>query len=184
MKITTLSILTVLALSAHAAPVQVGQPTYAGNGCPGGTATYSVSADGQNYILKPSQFAVHTGQDVGKVLDRQSCNVAIAIKAPAGTAVALVSRVSGFVAAESAGKVTINEELFFAGSQGQKLAKTYTNTERSALLDFVTSQNGVFSMWSQHHRSHQLEHGGSIASNGGCYRRHPFSSRYQKMQVI
>lgn len=140
MKTIVLSALATLSLSAHAASVvQVGQPVYAGNGCPSGTATFSVSADGQNYILKPSQFAVHTGQDAGKVVDRQSCNVIIPVKVAPGYAVAMVSRISGFVAAEGQGKVTINEELFFAGAQGQKLSKTLINTHQNIQLYSSTS---------------------------------------------
>jgi len=139
MKMIAFTLLSVLSIAAHAAPVQVGQPSYAGNGCPAGTARFSVSADGQNYILQPSQFVVHTGQDNGKRIDRQTCNIAIPLKVAPGYAVGLVSRVSGFVAADSQSKVTINEELFFAGGTGQRLAKTYTNVQQNLSLSSSSS---------------------------------------------
>ncbi len=135
MKTIALSILSVLALSAKAAPVaQVGQPDYAGNGCPAASAQFSISPDGQNYILRPSQLVAHTGTDNGKRIDRRTCMLVIPVKVAAGYSVGLVSRISGFVAADRQSKVQIDQELFFAGSTGTKLSNPYTNTNQNIML--------------------------------------------------
>jgi hypothetical protein len=140
MKTIALSILSVLALSAHAAPIaQVGRPDYAGNGCPAGSAQFSVSSDGQNYILRPTQLVAHTGADNGKRVDRKSCMLVIPVKVAAGYSVGLVSRISGFVAADRQSKVQVDQELFFAGSSGTKLSNPYTNTRQNIMLYSTSS---------------------------------------------
>jgi hypothetical protein len=137
MKIITLSILTVLSMSAFASPpVQIGQIASGGSGCPAGSINQDLTDDGIAYTFN---YVAEAGNQTGKRIDRKSCMIAIPVRVAQGYQVSLVTVVSGFVAANAGSQVRLNHEQFFAGARGPALAKAFTSTQQEFRLINATS---------------------------------------------
>jgi type 1 fimbria pilin len=91
-----------------------------GSGCPEGSASATVSPDGQEISILFDKFIA----DATKPKEsRKSCNLAIPVKVPAGLQVSLYTAdYRGYVSPDTTGK--LNVEYFFAGQKGPKYAKT------------------------------------------------------------
>jgi hypothetical protein len=113
-----------------------------GSGCPDGSATATVSPDGQEISISFSKFIA----DATKTIEsRKNCNLAIPVKVPAGFQVSLYTAdFRGYVAPATTGK--LNVEYFFAGQQGPKYVKELTGeieyTETQELLGSSFSKCG------------------------------------------
>lgn len=116
----------VLALSAEA-QISLGQPSYGGNGCPAGSASVSLTGDGQTMSVLFDSFKAEAGNTTGRRIDRASCNLRIPINVPQGYSVALIDvDYRGFNAVPGNGAYTqFDAEYFYAGSRGPHFAKRF-----------------------------------------------------------
>ncbi|MCF4968846.1 DUF4360 domain-containing protein [Nostoc sp. CMAA1605] len=94
--------------------VQILGANYGGNGCPGGTASVSVSPDGQELTILFDEFAADGSQRSQR---RKSCNLSIPIKVPQGFQISFYDAdFRGYVAPSTTGE--LRAEYFFAGQRG------------------------------------------------------------------
>lgn len=144
---------TFAALSTHAqGTLQLDYPAYGGNGCPSNSASVTLSPDQQQLSILFDQYIVEAGSDIGKRLDRKSCNVRIPVKVPQGYSISIFQvDYRGFNAIPAGGRSTFNVEYFFAGSRGPRQTKTfygpmnqdYTITDRLGVEAMVWSPCGA-----------------------------------------
>lgn len=140
--------LLVLAVSFAAnAQVQIGSPAYGGNGCPQGTASISVTPDGQTMSVLFDQFQAEAGNTTGRRIARASCNMRIPMHVPAGYSVSIIhADYRGFAAVPGGGAyATFNSEFFFAGGQSQKTTKKITGPMND---EFLISSDSMAAAWS------------------------------------
>lgn len=105
-----------LATSAESAS-GLGTPRYGGTGCPGGTASATLS--GTTLTVRYSAYRVRAGGDTGKRFDRKACSLSIPVSVPAGKQLAIVSaeyRGDGRLPAGATAR--FRAEYFFAGQTG------------------------------------------------------------------
>jgi hypothetical protein len=105
-----------------------------GSGCPEGSASATVSPDGQELSILFDKFVADATKPAES---RKSCNLAIPIKVPAGYQVSLYTvDYRGYIAPDTTGKLRV--EYFFAGQKGPVYSKTLTGetdyTETQELL--------------------------------------------------
>ena len=62
--------------------ISLGVPGYGGSGCPGGSASVTLSPDGKSLTLIFDQFIVEAGGPTGKRIDRKNCDIAIPVHVP------------------------------------------------------------------------------------------------------
>ncbi|HIK03832.1 MAG TPA: DUF4360 domain-containing protein [Trichormus sp. M33_DOE_039] len=106
---------------ANTTSVQILGANYGGNGCPGGTASVSVSPDGQELTILFDEFVADASQRSER---RKSCNMSIPIKVPQGFQVSFYDAdFRGYVAPGTSGN--LRAEYFFAGQRGPVFAKTF-----------------------------------------------------------
>ncbi|MBC7466703.1 MAG: DUF4360 domain-containing protein, partial [Bdellovibrio sp.] len=74
---SVLSVLVFCFSVSSLAQMQLGQPTYGGNGCPQGTASVSLSDDSKTMSVLFDQFSSEAGSTTGRRVDRASCNLRI-----------------------------------------------------------------------------------------------------------
>lgn len=142
--LVALMLLVAWAMPAEAASVSVGRIGVGGTGCPAGSATARVSADGSQLTIRFSQFQVSAGGATS--FDRKACGLAIPVRVPAGYSVALVGLdYNGTVKLPSGASATISVETFFAGGEGPKATKTIRGPKNSR---FSYSGTGVAAKWS------------------------------------
>ncbi|MDO9182146.1 MAG: DUF4360 domain-containing protein [Bacteriovorax sp.] len=126
--------------SAHADDIQLGTPAYGGNGCPGGTASVTLSQDAKSLSIIFDQFVVEAG-GANRTLERKTCNVAIPVHIPQGFSVSVVNvDYRGYVSLPAQASARMTAEYFLAGSVGPKfdkmfLGKTDTDYQFSNQLD-------------------------------------------------
>ena len=101
------SLLSIAALlitsSVQAADLQLGQPDYAGTGCPGGSAAVSLSPDQTSISILFDQYVVEAGG--AKSYERKNCNIAISVKVPQGYSVSVFAiNYRGFTGLRSGAK--------------------------------------------------------------------------------
>lgn len=127
----TLSVLSTgifylaLSTSAQAASVQLGKPSYGGNGCPAGSASASISPDGKTLSILFDKYLVEAGGQQNRV-SRKSCNLSIPVKVPNGLSVSLISAdYRGFVEAPSGTSARLDTEYFFGGSRGPRFSHKF-----------------------------------------------------------
>jgi Domain of unknown function (DUF4360) len=137
-----------LSLSAIADTITLGQPGYGGNGCPNGTASATVSPDGQSLSIIFDQFVTEAGPGTGKTLDRKSCNIAIPVHVPNGFSISVFSvDYRGFVSLPAGATAQMSAEYFFAGMVGPRFAQAFRGRVDQDYL--FNNQLGVQAMvWS------------------------------------
>jgi len=125
--LTAAATFATLALSAYAADtISLGQPGYGGTGCPGGSASVTLSPDKQSLSIIFDSFIVEAGGMTGKRLDRKNCNVAIPVHVPQGMSVSVLNvDYRGFNDLPSGAMSRFNVEYFFAGTRGPLFTKTF-----------------------------------------------------------
>ena len=119
--LATAVVMTTCITSAFAAPkVEILGASYGGSGCPGGSASVTVSPDGQELSVLFDQYSAQN--------NRKSCNLTIPIKVPSGYQISLFSSdFRGYVAPRTTG--TLRAEYFFAGERGPLFSKTISTGE-------------------------------------------------------
>ncbi|MBC7466705.1 MAG: DUF4360 domain-containing protein [Bdellovibrio sp.] len=122
----TLATTLILALSAEA-QISLGQPSYGGSGCPSGSASVSLTPDGQTMSVLFDSFKAEAGNTTARRIDRASCNLRVPINVPQGYSVALISvDYRGFNAVPGQGAYTqFDAEYFYAGSRGPRFSKRF-----------------------------------------------------------
>jgi hypothetical protein len=99
-----------------------GNVALGGSGCPEGSASATVSPDGQEISILFDKFIADATKPTES---RKSCNLAIPIKVPAGFQVSLYTAdYRGYIAPETTGKLRV--EYFFAGQKGPVYQKQLT----------------------------------------------------------
>jgi len=111
---------------AHAQNIALGEPTYGGSGCPGGTAAVALSSDRTTLSILYDQYQASAGGTTGRSFDRKTCNLAIPISVPQGISVSIVSiDYRGFNDIPAGGSSVFRVEYFFAGGTGPVFNRTF-----------------------------------------------------------
>lgn len=123
-------LLTALALitasAAQASSIRLGTPSYGGTGCPGGSASVSVSPDNSAISILFDQFITEAGNTTGRRLDRKSCNLSVPVQVPNGYSVAVFQvDYRGYNAVPRGGYNRFESEYFWAGARGPKITRQF-----------------------------------------------------------
>ena len=111
---------------ARADDIALGQPAYGGTGCPGGSASATLSPDAKSLSILFDSYQVEAGGDTGKTFDRKSCNIAIPVHVPQGLSISVLSiDYRGYNNVPTGGNTNFNVEYFFAGVRGPSFSKTF-----------------------------------------------------------
>jgi hypothetical protein len=140
---SVLSVLVVAgSLTAQAQNgLALGQPAYGGSGCPGGSASVTLSPDQSALSILFDSFLAEAGSTTGRTVDRKSCNISIPVRVPNGYSVAIFQvDYRGFNLIPAAGAYTrLDTEYFWAGSRGPHFAKVYSGP----MADNYTQSDGL-----------------------------------------
>jgi hypothetical protein len=121
--------------------IKLGQPGYGGNGCPQGSASAVLSPDETELSILFDSYQVEAGREVGKRMDRKSCNLAVPILVPHGYSITLIKvDYRGYVSAPSGGFARLESEYFFAGQRGPRFSRTFNGTYEN---DYTVTDNLV-----------------------------------------
>ncbi len=114
--ILTMSLLSISISALAQDDIALGIPGYGGNGCPAGTASVTLSPDAKALSIIFDQFIAEAGPNIGKTLDRKSCNIAIPVHVPSGFSVSVIAvDYRGFVSLPRNAMAKLQAEYFFAG---------------------------------------------------------------------
>jgi Domain of unknown function (DUF4360) len=155
------TLLTAPVSSAFAAGggVEILGASYGGNGCPNGSASVSVSPEGQELTILFDKF-IALGNDPSN--SRKSCNLSIPIRVPQGFQVSLYDAdYRGYVAPGTSG--TLRAEYFFAGSRGPVFQRTFNGEANYDARDSLTTMANV---WSSCGDSLNMRVNASMAARG------------------
>jgi hypothetical protein len=129
--------------------VQLGIPSYGGNGCPAGTASANLSPDSKELSILFDQYVAEAGKQVGRSFDRKACNLSIPIKVPNGYSLSVYKvDYRGFNDLPRGASSTFSVEYFFAGRSGPRYSKSFYGQISS---DYLLSNEIVASalVWSE-----------------------------------
>ena len=117
--------ISVFQSAKSADDIQIGTPAYGGNGCPGGTASVTLSQDAKSLSLIFDQFIVEAG-GANRTMEGKSCNVAIPVHIPQGFSVSVVNvDYRGYVSLPALASARMTAEYFLAGSVGPRFEKQF-----------------------------------------------------------
>jgi hypothetical protein len=153
MKAFTAAAITICAsvafssVPAAAAPaLKLGKPSYGGPGCPGGTASASLSADRASLTVKFSQYQVAAGGSSGKSFDRKACGLSIPVSVPKGYAVAVVGvDFAGYTNLPAGATASFKLEEFIPGGQGPVFSRDIKGPKKGR---FTASSDDAATTWS------------------------------------
>jgi len=118
--------IALTAMSGYADSISLGTPSYGGTGCPGGSASFSLSPDAQSLSMLFDRYVVEAGGHTGMDLDRKTCNISVPVHVPQGLSIAIFKiDYRGFNSLPLGAYSQFNVEYFFAGSQGPSYRKTF-----------------------------------------------------------
>ncbi|QHG19356.1 MULTISPECIES: DUF4360 domain-containing protein [unclassified Nostoc] len=121
--------------------VEIVGAEYGGNGCPEGSASVSVSPDGQELSILFDKFIA-----VGNKAEerRKNCNLSIPIKVPQGFQISLYDAdYRGYVAPSTIGR--LRAEYFFAGQRGPVFSRTFNGESDYNVRDQLVTVADVWS---------------------------------------
>lgn len=114
---------------------------YGGNGCPAGTASVTVSPDGQELSILFDEF-IADGTNVRE--SRKSCNLTIPIKVPQGFQISFYDAdYRGYVSPQTTGQ--LRAEYFFAGQRGPVFERTFRGETDYNVRDQLATMAHVWS---------------------------------------
>ncbi|MBH8556120.1 DUF4360 domain-containing protein [Nostocaceae cyanobacterium CENA357] len=132
---------------------------YGGNGCPDGSASVSVSPDGQELSILFDQF-IAVGNKVAQ--SRKSCNMSIPIRVPQGFQISLYDAdYRGYVAPSTIGR--LRAEYFFAGQRGPVFSRTFRGESDYNVRDQLVTMADV---WSRCGDSVNMRVNAAMTANG------------------
>ncbi len=142
---TFLATATVIGTSvapAFAAPkVEILGAGYGGSGCPDGSASVTVSPDGQELTLLFDQFVAEGSKPRAS---RKSCNLSIPIKVPQGFQISIYDAdYRGYVSPGTKGR--LRSEYFFAGKRGPVFTRTFNGETDYNVRDSLATIGDVWS---------------------------------------
>lgn len=130
--LTALKKISCLALIASSmnimaqSSIQLGHPSTGGTGCPGGTASASVSPDGSALSIIFDQFVIEAGPSSGRTIDRKNCNISIPVHVPGGYSISIIGvDYRGFVSLPRGAQAQMTAEYFFAGMVGPRFRQDF-----------------------------------------------------------
>lgn len=116
--------------------VSLGTPSYGGSGCPAGSASTTVSPDGQELSILFDKFVANKG--------RKSCALTIPVRVPQGLQVSIYTvDYRGYVAPRTMGKLTT--DYFFAGQATRPVTRVFNGEVNYSERDNVTTMVNVWS---------------------------------------
>lgn len=132
--------IALTAMSGYADSIYLGTPSYGGTGCPGGSASFSLSPDAQSLSMLFDRYVVEAGGNTGMDLNRKTCNISVPVHVPQGISIAIFKiDYRGFNALPYGAYSQFNVEYFFAGNQGP----TYRKTFKGSLQDNYLITNNL-----------------------------------------
>ncbi|HYW20066.1 MAG TPA: DUF4360 domain-containing protein [Nodularia sp. (in: cyanobacteria)] len=139
--------------------VEIVGAEYGGNGCPEGSASVTVSPDGQELSLLFDKF-IAVGNNTRE--SRKNCNLTIPIKVPEGLQVSLYDAdYRGYVAPSTTGK--LRAEYFFAGARGPVFSRSFRGETDYNVRDQLVT---VADVWSRCGDSVSMRVNASIVASG------------------
>jgi hypothetical protein len=128
--------------------IALGIPGYGGNGCPAGSASVTLSPDAKSLSIIFDQFITEAGPNVGKQLDRKSCNIAIPVHVPSGFSISIIAvDYRGFVALPRNATARLQAEYFFAGMQGPRFVQDFRGVQNTDYI-FTNTLGVAANVWS------------------------------------
>jgi hypothetical protein len=111
--------IAVLALSLSAqAQIRLGIPTYGGTGCPGGSASVSITDDQSILSVLFDSFVAQAPTMTNANFDRKSCNLRIPVSVGPGYQVALIAfDYRGFAAIPNGGRGQFEARYAYVGQK-------------------------------------------------------------------
>ncbi|MBW4676046.1 MAG: DUF4360 domain-containing protein [Desmonostoc geniculatum HA4340-LM1] len=139
--------------------VQILGAEYGGNGCPDGSASVSVSPDGQELSILFDQFIAVGNKSAER---RKSCNMSIPIKVPQGFQISLYDAdYRGYVAPSTTGR--LRAEYFFAGQRGPVFSRVFKGETDYNVRDQLLT---VADVWSRCGDSVNMRVNAAMTANG------------------
>ncbi len=125
----------IVSSAAMAQSLQLGQPSYGGNGCPGGSASAILSPDNSELSVLFDNYIAEAGATTGRRIDRKSCNLAVPVRVPSGYSVAIVQvDYRGYTAIPAGGRNQFDVEYFWAGARGPKISRVFTGPSNDSYI--------------------------------------------------
>lgn len=121
---------------ANAQSLELGYPSYGGNGCPQGSASVNLDPSSNTLSILFDQYIVEAGSN-GRSIDRKSCNIRVPVRIPQGWSFSVIQvDYRGFLSLPNRNaKAQFSAEYFFAGMRGPRKASTfYGSTDRDYLI--------------------------------------------------
>ena len=139
---------SLLSTLAMADTLRLGMPGYGGNGCPGGTASATLSPDGSALSIIFDNFIAEAGGYTGKTMDRKACNISIPVHVPGGMSISFFQiDYRGFLSLPYGSYATFNVAYFFAGGYGPTFNRVFNGgTEDNYLIN--NDLNAMANVWS------------------------------------
>lgn len=143
----TATLASLLSIAAHAESVKLGTPAYGGSGCPGGSASVTVSPDQSAITVLFDQFISEAGNTTGRRMDRKSCNLSIPVKVPNGYSVAVFQvDYRGYNSVPRGAYNRFEAEYFWAGARGPRIVRQFNGpiNDSYTLTDDLVAQSLVW----------------------------------------
>jgi len=143
------ALLTLSVASAFAQnDIALGEATYGGNGCPGGSAAVSLAPDAKSLSIIFDQFIAEAGPSSGKTLDRKACNISIPVFVPSGFSVSIISvDYRGFVSLPHIANARFQAEYFFSSMRGPRFIKDFRGVQDTDYT-FTNTLGVMADVWS------------------------------------
>jgi hypothetical protein len=123
---TLLATAVVVSSLAAQAQISLGQPAYAGTGCPAGSASATLTDDGSILSILFDSFTVEAGKTTGRRIDRKNCALRIPVNVGQGYQVALLAfDYKGFAAIPYGASGQLNNSYNYIGGNTLRFNKRF-----------------------------------------------------------
>ena len=124
-----------LAQGALADELRLGEPGYAGSGCPAGSVSAVLSPDQKTLSVLFDSYVAEAGGSSGNTIDRKNCTLAIPVHVPQGFSVSLYKvDYRGYTYVPRGANAQFNVEYFFAGYRGPRGQRSFNGPVDSEYL--------------------------------------------------
>lgn len=130
--------LSLLSGSLFADSFYVGEPGYAGSGCPAGSASVTLSPDQKTLSVLFDTFIAEAGGATLAPMKRAACSISIPVHVPKGFTVT-VHKVDwrGYIMTPRGGSVNVRADYFIAGSKGPVFNQTVGSRVSAISKDYL-----------------------------------------------
>ena len=150
--LATSALLIAASQAAVAGPnlsgVTIEKVGYAGNGCPGGSASVVLASDKKSVSVLFDEYIAEAGGHGQRTFDRKKCDIAFGLKVPSGVSVSFIdAEYRGFNDLPRGARASFKRDYFFAGTRGASLTKNWNGSRSN---DFhIKDRLGVYAnVWS------------------------------------